>query len=120
MSKQNYIDIDFCILGVLYFILFLYGISGIPYTYLFCRKKTASGAFALLVIMGIFLGILVTLVLGVMLESGDPFYENMGEKLKILNFLFIPQVGLSYLLMQFSRKAVKNYNKECCEYNKII
>lgn len=90
----------------------MYGIAGIPCTYLFCRKQTASGAFAVLVTVGMFLGIIVTLVVGVMLDSGMVYYENLGRILKILAYLFLPQVGLSYLLVAFARKAVKNYNME--------
>ncbi|XP_074030310.1 phospholipid-transporting ATPase ABCA3 [Leptinotarsa decemlineata] len=40
--------------GMLLAILIVYGMCGIPFTYLFTRKSSASGAFALLVIMGIF------------------------------------------------------------------
>lgn len=98
------------ILAILYFILVLYGFAGIPFTYLFCRKQTAIGAFTDLVEIGIFLGILLTLVIGILWECGDEFYEQLARKLKIICFLFLPQVGLSFLLTEFSKKAVKNYN----------
>lgn len=60
--------------------------------------------------MGMFSGIILALVIGGLIESGNSYYTNLGENIKIVSLLFLPQVGLSYFLVQFAIKAVKNYN----------
>lgn len=103
----------------------MYGLSGIPFAYIFSRKRSASGAFASFIILGLFLGIILCLIIGVLIESGDPYYKYIGESLKIWAILFIPQVGLTYSGAEFSRKVVDNYNmaaapqkmQSLCYYN---
>lgn len=90
-------------------ILLCYGIAAIPYTYLFSYKKSLAGAFALYLISGLFLGVVLTVIVFVLLLSGDQYYVDVGEKLKYV-FLLIPQFGLSYTLVTFTRKVISNYN----------
>lgn len=61
-------------------------------------------------IMGMFLGVTLTSVIGLLLESGVEYYIQVAEILKIISFLFLPQVSLGLLLVKFAEKAVKNYN----------
>ncbi|KAG5895530.1 hypothetical protein JTB14_010674 [Gonioctena quinquepunctata] len=96
----------------LFIILIFYGLCGIPFTYLFSRKSSASGAFALFVILGIFLGIIVALVIGVLFESKIDYYMNIGQTIKVLGFLSIPQVALTSSILDFSRRVVEVYNLE--------
>ncbi|CAH1119745.1 unnamed protein product [Phaedon cochleariae] len=123
---------EFC---YLFLILFVYGLCGIPYSYLFSRKGSSSGAFALFIILGIFLGVIITLIVGVLLESQDDYYIRIGTYLKYLGSFFIPQVGLSMSLVEFCRRAVDNFNLQivpkklssicsyashpCCDINSI-
>ncbi|XP_050500171.1 phospholipid-transporting ATPase ABCA3 isoform X2 [Diabrotica virgifera virgifera] len=97
-------------LGYLFSIFLCYGIAGIPFAYIFSRKKTASGAFALFVIMGMFLGIILTLTIAVLLESQDEYYVNIGNKIKYVCFFLLPQVSLSDALVSFIRRTVNIYN----------
>lgn len=96
--------------GYLTLIFLLYGLTGIPFTYLFSRKTSASGAFALLIIMGLFLGIIFTITIEILLSSQDEYYMNIGNQIKYVSLLLIPQVGLCDALLNLARRAVKIHN----------
>ncbi|XP_066148940.1 phospholipid-transporting ATPase ABCA3-like isoform X2 [Euwallacea fornicatus] len=96
--------------GSLYLILFLYGLSGIPFSYLFGRKNSFSGAFALFIILGIMLGVLLTIIVCALEESASEPYVYTGGILKDLFLIFCPQFGLTYNGVVFSYKVINNYN----------
>lgn len=93
----------------MFLILLCYGIASIPYSYLFSFKKSVAGGFAALLISGMFIGIILTVIVNALELSGTAYYEKLGADLKYV-FLFLPQFGLTYTLVRFSRKAVQNYN----------
>ncbi|XP_057653241.1 ATP-binding cassette sub-family A member 2-like isoform X1 [Diorhabda carinulata] len=96
--------------GYLTLIFLLYGLAGIPFTYLFSRKTSASGAFALLIIMGMFLGIIFTITIEILLHSQDEYYMNIGNHIKYVSLLLIPQVGLCDALLNLAKRAVMIHN----------
>ncbi|XP_066249197.1 phospholipid-transporting ATPase ABCA3-like [Euwallacea similis] len=96
--------------GTLYLILFLYGFSGIPFSYLFSRKNSFSGAYALFIILGIMLGVLLTIIVCALEESGSEPYVHTGGILKDIFLIFCPQFGLTYSGVVFSYKVIHNYN----------
>ncbi|CAH1954987.1 unnamed protein product [Acanthoscelides obtectus] len=95
--------------GILYAIFLIYGIVGLPYTYLYSRCKSSSSAFALFIICGLFMGVIPTLVVWGMTEA-DEYYANIGRTLKDVLMCLCPQFTLTYLLTFFAQDAVDNYN----------
>lgn len=90
--------------------MLLYGACGIPCAYLFGRKKSFTGAYALFVILGIMLGVLLSVVVFVLEESGDVSYMKWGNIFRTIFLIFCPQFGLTYSGVTFSRKVINNYN----------
>ncbi|KAL1501623.1 hypothetical protein ABEB36_006920 [Hypothenemus hampei] len=98
--------------GTLYLLLVLYGIAGIPFSYLFAKRKSFSSGYALFVILGIMLGVLLSVVVFALEESGDAFYMHKAYILRWIFATFCPQFGLTYFGVKFARKAITNYNFE--------
>lgn len=96
--------------GALLLILVLYGLAGIPFSYLFGRKKSFSSGYAFFIILGIMLGVLLTSIVFALEESGDPYYVQIGNDLRTLFILICPQFGLTYCGVAFSQKVISNYN----------
>lgn len=96
-------------IGALLVILVAYGISIIPYAYLFSYKKTAAAAFASFLIGSMFLSVVLTIIVLILEWSIDEYYINLGKNIKYALLLF-PQFGLTYTSVQFSMKAVWNHN----------
>ncbi|KAF5274074.1 hypothetical protein FQR65_LT04472 [Abscondita terminalis] len=96
-------------IGALLAILMAYGLSVIPFSYLFSYKKTAAGGFASFLMSCLFVSVIMTVVILIMEFSGDDHYKKVSENLRYICLLF-PQFGLAYSSLQFSRKAVWNYN----------
>nr|CAH7744096.1 unnamed protein product [Callosobruchus chinensis] len=95
--------------GILFTIFLIYGIVGLPYTYLYSRCKSSSSAFALFIICGLFLGAIPTLVVWGMMES-EEYYADIGRTLKKVFMCLCPQFTLTYLLTFYAQRAVDNYN----------
>ncbi|XP_060517032.1 ATP-binding cassette sub-family A member 2-like isoform X2 [Cylas formicarius] len=94
----------------LFLLLVLYGASGIPFAYLFSRKKSSSGAFAVFIISGLILGVTLTMIVIVLNESGDEHYMRMGRVFEAIFLTFSPQFVITYFGVAYSRKAINNYN----------
>lgn len=88
----------------------MYGLSGIPYSYVFARKKSFSASYALFIILGIMLGVLLTFGLLAMEMSQDKVFMDWAHALKAIFTIFCPPFGLTYYGVTFSQKAIKNYN----------
>nr|CAI5870407.1 unnamed protein product [Callosobruchus analis] len=95
--------------GILFTIFLIYGIVGLPYTYLYSRCKSSSSAFALFIICGLFLGAIPTLVVWGMMEA-EEYYADIGRTLKKVFMCLCPQFTLTYLLTFYAQRAVDNYN----------
>ncbi|KAK5648970.1 hypothetical protein RI129_003862 [Pyrocoelia pectoralis] len=93
---------------VLFAILTAYGFSVIPFAYLFSYKKTAAGAFATFLISNLFTSVIMTAVV-MFLQLTSDTYREIAAQLKYVLFLF-PQFGLTFNCVQFSKKAVRNFN----------
>nr|CAD7412845.1 unnamed protein product [Timema cristinae] len=111
-------------LCVLFLILALYGLSGVPFAYLFSYlNKTSAGGFVLLIVTNMVVGLIMTMVVYALEQSVD--YEATAMTLTyIMNLL--PHFALSKGLMNYSQQVVKNnecalirdvYKKTQCEHN---
>ncbi|XP_018325058.1 retinal-specific ATP-binding cassette transporter [Agrilus planipennis] len=90
-------------------IMAAYGVSGIPFSYLFSYKKSAASAFVAFIISSLFLGTILTVIVLVLELSGAAYYERIGEVLRYI-FPVLPQFGMTYTSVRFAIKAVSNYN----------
>lgn len=110
---MNSIDVDLIcfVTDALFTICILYGLSSIPFVYLFCHKKTISSGFSSLIVINLIFGIVITLVIIAIEETGIEKWEKTAHTLHYF-FMFIPQYSLSYISVQFCRKAVWKYNWE--------
>lgn len=88
----------------------MYGLSGIPYAYVFARKKSFSASYALFIILGIMLGVLLTFGVLAMEMSHDKTFEDWAHVLKAIFTILCPPFGLTYYGVAFSQQAIKNYN----------
>lgn len=91
-------------------IMLFYGLGVIPFAYLFTRLKSASSGYAALLIISLLCGIIFTVTVTALLESGSEYYINIGKMLHILFSTLFPQYGLSYISVNYARKVVQNYN----------
>ncbi|XP_030753905.1 ATP-binding cassette sub-family A member 2-like isoform X2 [Sitophilus oryzae] len=91
-------------------ILLLYGSSGLPHCYLFSRRKSFSGSYALYIIQGIILGVIPCITVMALLESGDSYYKDIGQSLEKLFLFLFPQFTFTYLGVNFSKQVIENYN----------
>ncbi|XP_050295915.1 phospholipid-transporting ATPase ABCA3-like isoform X2 [Anthonomus grandis grandis] len=96
-------------LGHLFLIFFVYGLAAIPFSYLFSRKKSMSDAFAVFIVTGVMLGIVLT-VLVVGLEQVGKNYATTMTTFKTLFLIFCPPFAMTYLGLKFSMKVIENYN----------
>ncbi|XP_048517910.1 ATP-binding cassette sub-family A member 2 isoform X1 [Dendroctonus ponderosae] len=106
--------------GVLLMILVLYGLAGIPFSYLFGRKKSFSSGYAFFIILGIMLGVLLTSIVFALEESGDTYYVQIGNDLRTIFMLICPQFGLTYSGVAFSQKVISNYNFEHMNTQRLV
>lgn len=88
----------------------MYGLSGIPYAYVFARKKSFSASYALFIILGIMLGVLLTFGVLAMEMSQDKGFMDWAHVLKVIFTIFCPPFGLTYYGVTFSQQVIKNYN----------
>ncbi|KAL3285989.1 hypothetical protein HHI36_000503 [Cryptolaemus montrouzieri] len=91
-------------------IMIFYGLASIPFAYLFTRFKTASSGFAVLLIVSLLSGVILTIIVGALQQSRDDYYTGIGN---ILHFIFLalfPHYAVSYISVNYSRKVVQNYN----------
>lgn len=92
----------------LFTIIIAFAIPGILYCYLFSYKNSSAGAFTAFLMVSLFTGMMVTLVVQALILSGDAYYENLGQNLRHI-LLLLPPFGVSYTVLNFARKAAKNY-----------
>nr|CAD7432558.1 unnamed protein product [Timema monikensis] len=122
--KQTEELCEFAERGVLFLILALYGLSGVPFAYLFSYlNKTSAGGFVLLIVTNMVVGLIMTMVVYALEQSVD--YEATAMTLTyIMNLL--PHFALSKGLMNYSQQVVKNnecalirdvYKKTQCDHN---
>ncbi|XP_066249198.1 phospholipid-transporting ATPase ABCA3-like [Euwallacea similis] len=102
---------------VLYLILVCYGICGIPFSYLFSRKNAFSSAYALFVIINLMSGILISVIVFALEESG---YNNFKITMKMIFMVISPQFGLTYCGVTFSRNVIQNYNFQVMDDGKRL
>ncbi|XP_066148995.1 ATP-binding cassette sub-family A member 17-like isoform X2 [Euwallacea fornicatus] len=97
-------------IGSLYVILAFYGICGIPFSYLYSRKKTFSSAHAHFVINSLVSGILIGIIVFALRESGKNHLKKIGDVIWDIFIVISPQFGLTYCGFTFSMKVIRNYN----------
>lgn len=94
--------------SAMFAVMLAFAVPGILYCYLFSYKTSSAGAFTAFLMVSLFTGMMVTLVVQALILSGDAYYTNLGQNLKWL-LLILPPFGVSYSILNFSRKAAKNY-----------
>ncbi|PNF40610.1 ATP-binding cassette sub-family A member 3 [Cryptotermes secundus] len=93
-------------LGTYFLLLMMYGLSAIPFAYLFSHfRNTSAGAFSLLVVLNVLVGLIMFLVVYFMLLSED--YKSTGKVLKFF-FEFIPHFTITYAFTRFSDRVLSN------------
>ncbi|XP_069681460.1 phospholipid-transporting ATPase ABCA3-like [Periplaneta americana] len=93
-------------LGVFFLIVLMYGLSGIPFSYLFSYfRKSNAGANSILSMVDMLLGMIFAIVVYAMLMAED--YENVGKGLKFI-FEFIPHFCVTFAFMRFSDQVFRN------------
>lgn len=89
-------------------VMLAFAVPGILYCYLFSYKSSSAGAFTAFLMVSLFTGMMVTLVVQGLILSGDAYYTNLGQNLRYV-LLILPPFGVSYSILNFARKASKNY-----------
>ncbi|KDR09441.1 hypothetical protein L798_00662, partial [Zootermopsis nevadensis] len=93
-------------LGTYFLLLVMYGLSAIPFAYLFSYfRNTTAGAFALLVILSILIGSVMSPVVYSMILFES--YKSTGKVLKYL-FEFVPHFTITYAFGRFSYLVLTN------------
>ncbi|KAK9880473.1 hypothetical protein WA026_011717 [Henosepilachna vigintioctopunctata] len=91
-------------------IMIFHGLSSIPFVYLFTRFKTAASGYAILLIVSLLSGVILTTIVIALEESKDDYYLKTAEVLRYIFLALFPQFGVSYVSINYSRKVVKNFN----------
>ncbi|KAF5274077.1 hypothetical protein FQR65_LT04475 [Abscondita terminalis] len=96
-------------LGALALILAVYGVSIIPYAYLFSHKRVASVGFLTFIVINL----IITFALTYHFIFPD-FRHKFSKDVNLIKHIFFlyPQFGLTYASYQFSRQVDYNYNWE--------
>ncbi|XP_045460948.1 ATP-binding cassette sub-family A member 2-like isoform X2 [Harmonia axyridis] len=97
-------------MGPLSVIMVFYGLASIPFAYLFTRFKTASSGYAVLLIISLLSGVILTIIVNALEQSMDDYYTDIGYVLHIIFLTLFPHYGVSYVSIKFARKTVQNYN----------
>ncbi|KAJ3650279.1 hypothetical protein Zmor_021977 [Zophobas morio] len=87
-----------------------YIIVALPFTYLFSFRKTVTGGFALLLMLGIFFGIVPSIIIVAMEFSQQEYYINIAKCLTPMLVAISPQFAMSYINVKFAKKYVENFN----------
>lgn len=90
----------------------MYGVASMPLTYIFSRKKSLSGAFALFVVTMMFLGTILSFVIEALAYSNMNEFMEAAERWKVVFLIIVPQFGLTLIGERFALKAVDNYNMD--------
>lgn len=90
--------------------MLFYGLATIPFSYLFTRFKTASSGYAILLIISLFSGGILTIIVNALEQSMDDYYTHIGYVLHIIFLMIFPRYGISYVSINYGRKVVQNYN----------
>lgn len=98
-----------CILGALYVILLLYGISGIPFGYIFSYSKHSAGGIFHFLLASIISGFVLTVSVFISELSNYGRVSSSGSVLRNFGY-FLPQFSLTYNSVQFCRNTVWRYN----------
>jgi hypothetical protein len=91
-------------------------IGSLPLVYVFSHIK--SGGFTPFLMYGISIGLIPTLIINEMEMSNNDIYMKLASVLKHLLLPLLPQFGVSYIFIRFSRKYVENFNWEHMDPNK--
>ncbi|XP_044746947.1 phospholipid-transporting ATPase ABCA1-like isoform X2 [Coccinella septempunctata] len=97
-------------MGPLSVIMVFYGLATIPFAYLFTRFKTASSGYAVLLIVSLLSGVILTIIVNALEQAKDDYYTHIGYVLHLIFLLLFPHYGVSYVSINYGRKAVQNYN----------
>jgi ATP-binding cassette subfamily A (ABC1) protein 3 len=100
----------------LFTIFLCYVIGSLPLVYVFSHIK--SGGFTPFLMYGISIGLIPTLIINEMEMSNNDIYMKLASVLKHLLLPLLPQFGVSYIFIRFSRKYVENFNWEYMDPNK--
>ncbi|KAJ3652605.1 hypothetical protein Zmor_018556 [Zophobas morio] len=95
-----------------------YIIAALPFTYLFSFRKTTTGAFALLLMLGMFFGIVPSLITAAVEYWKQEYYIKIANCLKPVLIAINPQFALSYISFKFAKKYVENFNWKYMDPNK--
>ena len=95
-----------------------YIITALPFTYLFSFRKTATGAFALLLMLGMFFGIVPSSIIAAVEFWKQDSYIKIANCLKPVVIATNPQFALSYINFKFAKKYVENFNWKYMDPNK--
>lgn len=93
-------------LGTYFLLLIMYGVSAIPFAYLFSYfRNTTAGGFALLVMLNMLVGLIMSIVVYAMMLSST--YKSTGKALKY-TLEFIPHFTITYAFTRFSQQVLTN------------
>ena len=87
-----------------------YIIVALPFTYLFSFRKTITGGFALFLMLGIFFGIVPSLIIAAMEFSHQEYYIKIAKCLTPMLVAISPQFAMSYINVKFAKKYIDNFN----------
>ncbi|XP_063924557.1 uncharacterized protein LOC135138511 [Zophobas morio] len=95
-----------------------YIITALPFTYLFSFRKTTTGAFALLLMLGMFFGLVPSSIIAAVEFWKEENYIKIANCLKPVLIATNPQFALSYINFKFAKKYVENFNWKYMDPNK--